>query len=153
MNPFRKIQIKKTENLDKVFDFRERKQYFPLKFGSYLKMLIKNQKNLTEEEYLVVKGKNLLEEELDLIEILKKLQDIEKLKKILLNDKQLVLFELLTKPLIDGKEGLLLSERKPRFEKDKIKEIYNELKLKSDNEVDARILDLLDHEVVKYISI
>ena len=47
-----------------------------------------------------MKSKDQIAEEMDILKILKKLQEIDKLKRILLSDEQLYFFNLLRKPMI-----------------------------------------------------
>ena len=52
------------------------------------------------KQRLYIKAEEIYENEMDITYILKKIQDIEKLKLVLLNPKQLSLFNLLAKALI-----------------------------------------------------
>ena len=54
----------------------------------------------TEKERLITKAEKIYQKELDVINILKKLHEIENLKLLLLDENQLVLFNYLTKPYI-----------------------------------------------------
>ena len=54
----------------------------------------------TNKQRLIDKANQLFTEELDVIKILTKIHEIEKLKRILLNQDQLVLFNSLAKPLV-----------------------------------------------------
>ena len=107
--------LKLNENLlNNAFELRRRKilefQEFKNKnqkmnFGvlKFLKLNIKKILpifNLSYEEQLFHKSEEVYEKELDFIEILKKLQEVEKLKQILLNPKQQILFNFLAKPLL-----------------------------------------------------
>lgn len=55
---------------------------------------------LTFKEKLFMKATEVFEKEIDIVKILQRVQDIEKLKFILLNDQQRTLFEVLEKPMI-----------------------------------------------------
>lgn len=85
-------------------------EYFKLKLKKFLKFQLHPQENLF---YIAEK---IFQRELDVINILKRLQDVEKLKMILLNENQLSLFELLAKPMI-YLEG---HEKKKEFEEKKM---------------------------------
>ena len=139
-------------------------EYFKLK----LKRLLKFQ--LDPKENLLYIAEKIFKRELDVINILKRLQDVEKLKMILLNENQLSLFELLAKPMIylEGDEKNQEPEEKKmlsRFdstivdnklmarkkEEEKIKNIkkilYSYKKtVRSENltEIDQRLLKLVD---------
>ena len=69
---------------------------------SYLKNMLKSAfgKKLDHKGQLIVRATNIYEKEFDVISILKRLKDIEKLKMFLFNDRQLKLFELIEKPEI-----------------------------------------------------
>lgn len=123
---------------------------------------------MSSKEKLINKACNIFSEELDLVSILKRLQEMEKLKIILLNEKQLCLFNLLAKPMIyvesetDIKEihsGLKLfnllklkDDKKENNENHKkTLRIYEEM-ITSDklSEIDERILNLIDKNLEKF---
>ena len=142
-----------------------------LKFGffNYLKLVIKNRKyKLSDTEQLYMKGEKKIFEEFDIINIIRKLQDIEKLKNILLNEKQLYFFDLLSKPTISltnpvvnqSKQELLemslrdsesptLNLQKQGKTFQKFSDLYNELKSNSTKSyVDKKIIEMLDDDIV-----
>ena len=76
--------------------------------------------------------------------MMKKLQDIDKLKRILLSDEQLYFFELLSKPMIIIEDPLMkndesLNDKRFKFsilenkslEKEKLRQFYKVIKKKS----------------------
>jgi len=114
-------------------------------------------KNLTYEEQLILKAEQVFNKEVDIVSILRKLQEIEKIKFVLLNPSQISLLKLLEKPVINCDEdnpnlmmqlsttiiesGNIISLKK----KNPLVDIYKQLlKSESKSEVDCRILQLLD---------
>ena len=140
-------------------------EYFILNFKQLLSF------RLNEKEKLFLKGVEIFETKLDIVCILKKLQEIEKLKIILFNEEQLSLFNLLDKPLIyleenDKEANRLDSSRKMAHllkGSDKnslnilqVKEIidhFNKLKKSSKiTNLDERLLDLMDKNLKNFID-
>lgn len=163
--PKRKSSVRKITNLNQFIDIKNKEQYFPLDLCKYFKLLFKGKKlklNLNEKLYL--KGENQIFNELDIIEILKKLQEIEKLKRILLDENQLILFDILSKPVIfldskDEPKNLEMSDSqfsikdKKKYNKKKILECYNEIIMKKNqSEIDLRMLKLIDNNVLGLIN-
>lgn len=111
-NIIRKILVNILSFFSKGSPKRQIKNYdnFHKGFWSYFLFLVKSSipffnKKLNLGEKIMEKGEELFEKELDVVEILKRLQQIEKLKKILLDEKQMRLFKFLGKSKIDlGKE-------------------------------------------------
>lgn len=140
-----------------------------LKFNlfDYMKLAIKLKKFcLTNEEKLFIKGQKEIEAEMDIIVIMKKLQEIEKLKKILLNKNELFLFDLLEKPLIylekeeivgdlhidfRKKSVMVNSTTKTNYNKNEIIENYSAVK-NSDSYISKQILKLIDEDVYKFLG-
>ena len=98
---------------------------------------------------------------MDILHILKKLQDVEKLKRVLLNDEQLFFFNLLSKPMItinnmessDDRFRFTLSKRSSMYRATKIFEKYNSIKeSKKVSDIDKRILKLLDDDVSRFLK-
>ena len=114
---------------------------------------------MTFEEELFKKSEKIYENELDYIEILKKLQDVEKLKKILLNPKQLILFEFLSKPLLHLNErrddnlmmnSINLDNRANKNKEDlkKALDFYDDLKNEGNLlEIDKRLISLFNEDI------
>ena len=138
----------------------------------YAKLLIKQKKFcLSNKEKLFLKAEDQIIKEFDILNIVRKLHEINKLKQLFLNDEQMFLFNLLSKPMIvldkkDQKEGNLLKiedyifkypvGNNKNLEKDKILKIYKEIKKKvetnSGSEIDKKIIKLLDEDVRKYLN-
>ena len=117
-----------------------------------LKTIWKGKKNVKER--LFEKAENAFLKEIDIIQILKSVQDVEKLKFLLLNQKQVALFEL-----IDKKPMVLSREMKKResiiggqknISEEEAFHYYLELeKQESESEVEKRLLVLLNQHYKK----
>ena len=108
--------------------------------------------------------------ELDILQILKKLQEIEKLKRILLSDEQLYLFNLLSKPMIlldnqekrgnqyvdagaDDKLYKFSLKEKKSLQKETLSQLYDKMQKKPEkSEIDKRIMKLLDEDVMNFLT-
>jgi len=155
------------ENLEHYQKLKKKENFFSVGFFGFLKLFFKNRKwGLTNREKLFLKGENQVFEELDILKIMKKLQDIDKLKRILLSDEQLYFFELLSKPMIIIEDPLEspddeFRDRRFKFsikhnqtpEKERLKEFYDIIQRKSMNsDLDRRILKLLDEDVMCFLK-
>ena len=118
--------------------------------------------NLTYEEKLFSKSEKIYEKEVDYIEILTKLQEIDKLKQILLNHHQQVLFKFLSKPIlylndfVKNRENQIFSINLDQSESMKIDDLkqtldyYETLKLeKGISDIDERLLDVVRQNIQK----
>ena len=89
------IPIQRIESFE---FFKQSQNKFEFGFFKFLKIMTKCKRFfLTNQEKLFLKAEHEIKCEMDIIEILKKLQDIERLKKILLNKNEHFLFDLLDK--------------------------------------------------------
>lgn len=156
--------IKRMESFE---SFKKSQKKFEFGILKYLKIIIKC-KNLflSNEEKLFLKAEHEIKSQMDITEILKKLHDIEKLKKILLNKNEQFLFNLLDKPYIylEKDELNILKSKNMRrvlnwspkiisnnLKKNEIFESYKSIK-DSGSEIGQRILNLIDRDVVKFIQ-
>lgn len=132
-------------------------QYLKMKLGIFSKSSQLDYFNTAEERFY---------RELDVITILKKLQEFEKLKMIILDEKQLTLFNFLAKPLIGSKNRIRnsLSQagseiyenmcKKEKFSQEELRKTlnkYEEIGEKNLTEVDRKLFRLLDIENKKKI--
>jgi len=123
-------------------------------------------RKLSHKEKLILKAEEVFYKEIDIVSILIKLQEIEKLKYVLLNPSQISLLKLLDKPVIhcdDDNKNLMMQLSRTIIESGKrrsraIKENtlvdnYKQL-IRSENksEIDSRILQLLDDEMKLYLD-
>lgn len=96
--------LKKKKQL-KLFELNNDKD-FKLSVFEYLKFLIKKCFcfTLTKKEKLIKKAEEIYKEKLDISEILLKLQEVEKMKYLILNSDQYCLFSHLKKPQFPKRE-------------------------------------------------
>jgi len=158
-----------VENIEHYQKLKQKENFFSVGFFGFIKLLFKNRKwCLNNKEKLFVKAEDQIEEELDVLKILKKLHDIDKLKRILLSDEQLYFFNLLSKPMIvlenkksNREESLEIKDRRFKFSAKKntylnterMMKLYTGMLQRSENsEVDRRIMKLLDEDVKCFLD-
>jgi len=118
---------------------------------------------LTYIEEMFKKSEKIYEKEVDFIALLKKLQDIDKLKQILLSHHQQTLFNFLSKPVIHlndpnfrrlQKDYSINLEKSERDNKEDLKEAlnhYENLKnQKGFTEIDERLFEVLQENIKKF---
>ena len=116
------------------------------------------------KEKLFLKAHQIYDQEIDLVKILQRIQDIEKLKYLLLTEKQMALFNFLEKPLIivtndkNNEDSRMSNSKKigTISQRDQAIEYYNELK-KSENldPIDKKLFAMVDkrfHSFKKYFK-
>jgi len=123
-------------------------------------------RKLTQKEKLLLKAEEVFDKEIDIVSILLKLQEIEKLKFVLLNPSQISLLKLLDKPVIscdEDNQNLMVQLSRTILEsglissrfrrKNTLVENYKHM-IRSENksEIDCRILQLLDDEMKLRLS-
>jgi len=124
-------------------------------------------KKLAPEEKLILKAEQVFDKEIDIVSILLKLQEIEKIKFVLFTPSQIDLLKLIEKPVIHCEEeddkNLMMrlstkiiesgSRVKNNRKKNTLADNYKKM-IRSENksEVDCRILQLLDDEMKLYID-
>ena len=163
---------KKVKNLGKFHEFlKESPANSKINFNifEYIKLNFKNLTKfpLNEKEQLFTKGEKIYDEELDIVNILKKNQEVEKLKMVLFNEEQRVLFNLIDKPMIyvDDFDNLsyencsaqlkmtkMLKSSKT-LDDDNLKKIFFNMQKNQDlNPIDKRLMDLIDSNITAYVS-
>lgn len=179
-----KTQNEKMENAEKFEEFmHENNSKARIKFSihEYILFNFKNffRMKLSEKEKLFLKGVDLYKKEIDIVSILHKLQELEKLKCVLLNQDQLVLFNLLEKPLVyledeeidDGeksednaKERLtklmqsstITTKGKTGISQAHLKKVFDHFdqldKKKELTEVDKRLMGLVNENLAKFAN-
>lgn len=140
-------------------DMKEKKE-FRFSFFEYLKFKLKCgffQRN--KKERLFSKASQQVKKEMDIVNILKKLEDIEKLKKIILNDEELFCFNLLSKPIIDLEEHLVQRSKRKRAvsfsritTKKEVENMYEKLS-KNPSVIGKRILKMIDNRILGSLEI
>ena len=183
-NSLKKIRIKSSQNLEKMRNaekFEEFKnnssQNSKLKFNFFelIQMKLKQafSKDLSNKEKLFIKGVEYHDNELEIVSIFRKLQEIEKLKIVLFNKEQTTLFNLIDKPLIylendeDNRKGfqrtITANQRMTQMLQSghensqgnlkKIFEHFDSLEKKSQlTEIDKRLMSLVDENLTKFAN-
>jgi len=137
------------EIIDKYSEFYKKihkQKKFDMGYLRYLKVLLKNKSCcLNNDEKMYLQGENEISEEMDILKIMKKLQEIDKLKKILLSEEQLYFFNLIDKQMISLENYGISAEKEVwTFKPEIFKKNYELLSQKAgESEVDERILKLL----------
>ena len=122
---------------------------------------------LNEKEELFIKGEKIYDEELDIVHILKKIQEIEKIKMVLFNEDQIALFNLIDKPMVyvndfdnmsyencsaQLKMSKMLHSSKT-LDNDRIKKIFYNLQRNHEiSPIDKRLMDLIDSNITAFVS-
>ena len=114
-------------------------------------------------------ARNKIRDQLDIKNILEKLHEIDKIKYLLLNPQQLLLFQLISKPelLTEDEENhgnnhnaeFLIANIMKKYEEasdEKIEKLvlyYNEIKNNAGkDDMDSRLLNLLDEDVKDFLE-
>ena len=158
-------------NLEQYQKLKKKENFFGLGFCNFFKILMKNRSfNLKNRDKLFLKAEEQVLGELDILQILKKLQEIEKLKRIFLTDDQLYLFNLLSKPMIvlenqerreskyvvagaDDKRYKFSIKEKKSLQKETLSQLYGKMQTKAEkSEIDKRIMKLLDEDVMNFLT-
>lgn len=163
---------KKIRNLSQLHEFLKTSptnskitfnifEYIKLNFKQLARM------PLNEKEELFTKGEKIYDEELDIVHILKKIQEIEKMKMVLFNEDQIALFNLIDKPMVyvndfdsmsyencsaQLKMSKMLHSSKT-LDNDRIKKIVYNLQRNHDvSPIDKRLMDLIDSNITAFVS-
>lgn len=162
-----KVKILKFQN------FKQSSKNLYLNLLKYIRLSLKQLCpifRMSYEERLFSKCETIYEKDLDFVEMLKKLQDIDKLKKILLNTNQQLLFNFLMKPLVylDISDPNMLKKAKHKYtihlgskalqrEDEELKGAIEDFERLAGqgmlSEVDQRIMDIVDRESSKFVKI
>ena len=148
----RKKHEKDLETLENFVRFSNEKNTIKFSLFEYFSLICKKlfhrKKNFKEKLY--EKAEVIFEKEIDIAQILKRIQDIEKLKCLVLSPKQLALFNLLEKPMIfvnvDNEKKSLLNMRnlQSKIVMEEAFEYFVELEKKEQLEpIDKRLLLLV----------
>ena len=166
-----KIELSLTKNISEVNEkltnfqnyLRSKKHKKHLNFNTLTyvkaKFNLMTRRNLSKNQKDIIQAENLFPQETDIINIMIKLQEIDKLKYLLLSDEQISLFKLIEKPVLlcDGQQYeennalIQMSGISMNCKNDKRNEELNSYKIllenQSKSEVDQRILKLLEDQV------
>lgn len=148
-------EIKKPTENNLQFSFLDYAWYIICK-------LFRNAKTLSPKHKIIKKAEETFRKDVDCINIVEKLHDLEKLKVLLLDEEQLVLFHYLSKPIItaEGHENFIsdsisLSQRKitvlinkhkeaDSFIAESYKKVYSE---RENNKINKKLIELLDEKI------
>ena len=150
-----------NENVDNNLDigFWE---YMKLKFSLFCKC-----QKLNSTQKLFEKAKKMALQEMDFFLIMQKLQEIEKIKLVLLSPEQIKLFNLLTKPMIFEQDGVceelqredgfamsvMLENSKKLSDRMVMKDVleyYRKVKDNKGDEIDERLIMLVDKPLEQF---
>ena len=156
----------KTSKINQFRKFQNGKSKISINFLEYIHTKIMNICSCCTKSFkqrLYIKAEEIYENEMDITYILKKIQEIEKLKLVLLNPKQLSLFNLLAKPMIyvdkDKNKGLgggytiselISSTLHERSLKMAIEYYESQQKYGNESDVDRRLFNLVDENVNEF---
>ena len=151
---------KDTKSVEEFMKMADKSQQIKFNIFEFCKLAIKNilKIRLSFKEKVYKKAQQVFESEIDIVRILKRLQDIEKLKFLLLNEQQLVLFDILDKPMIwidENKEKAAI-ESKMSSNEFKAFTCYQELENKVDcDQIDNKLKLLIGKRFkdIKYFLI
>lgn len=99
---FEERNEKEKKTLEEFLKFRDHKNKIKFSTCEYIKYSLKKMCRMAFnfKEKLFIKAQDTFENEIDIVNILHRIQDIEKLKYLLLNENQMALFNVLEKPMI-----------------------------------------------------
>ena len=172
-NKFNEIKNQEKDLTIQKNDFKRSeeltKNFYKLEVGffEFLKFLFscicRCQKN--PKQKLIEKANKIFMREMDMISILKKIHEVEKLKLIMLNEDQLILFNSLSKPIVFLEDGATTKNKKYEGNsalkmtnyiknysdirrKSKFNNAYeNVMKLSTFNEFNRRLMELVDQNI------
>ena len=165
-------KVKNVEKLQEYMDVSSKTNMLNFNIIEYMRLQFKRlfKRKITDKEKLFLKGVEIYDKELDIVYILRKLQEIEKIKLIIFDNQQLTLFNILEKPLIflthDEEEGRRLSRMSPsqrmtqmlrsttNVDHDQLKKVFEHFEnLKTNSEltdIDKRLMDLVNNNLQKF---
>lgn len=126
---------------------------YPLEIGvfEYLKCIVKKIfcMKLSEKEQLISQAEMIFKEEIDVSNILIKMHDIEKLKLLVLDPNQTVLFNYLTKPFVKlnktQTKNIILRKGQEEIEPSKFMESYLKCtEFSKNNEISKKLVEFCD---------
>ena len=127
----------------------------------------KNRKIFINKVKALKTAHSKIDNDLDILNIMEKFQEIDKLKLILFNKEQLMLFNLIAKPeiFIEDEEiqsnnpGVMISSLLKGFDQRNDKNLvdlavyYNKIKQKDSDDLEGRLIKLIDIDMKKYFEI
>ena len=148
----------KGKSVDEFLKFRDQKNNLVFTNFDYIKYCMKKMFRIAInlKEKLFIRARETFENEIDIVKILQRIQDIEKLKYLLLDENQMALFNILEKPMIYVDENrnpnrtsfsLVFGPKKisSKVQVEKAFEYYKELeKEKEMDPIDLKLFHLVD---------
>ena len=166
----KKKELEKFENFAQFQQEENKKRKLDIGFWEYMKLKIKPwfkciKINSTQKLFLQAQKRAL--GEIDFFMMLRKLQEIDKIKLILFSPEQIKLFNLLSKPMIFNEEDIsedirrddgfkismnlnnskMLSDRSVMRE---VLEYYKNIKEKKGNKIDEKLLSLIEQSLEQF---
>lgn len=157
---FSSLVIKK--NLSKITD-SHKVQHFKLSFLDYLHYSwckVFQRKKLSDFHQFIQEAEKTFVKDMDTMNLVKKIHDLQKLKMLVLNEDQLVLFNFISKPIIVPSNNDLFCHaqesnrkithlmRKQTISNNLFEESYKRvLKNEENSEINQRLIHLLDDEI------
>lgn len=169
-NELKKEVLKNFENFAE-FRRKENKKYcLEISFWEYLKSWIRpffNCLGKNQKQKLFEKARRRAFEEMDFFMVMRKMQEIDKIKLLLFNQQQLQLFNLISKPMIfvedhiceeikneeRFKMAVMMEKSKGLNDKREVKQLleyYKKLNENKQNEIDQRLLVLVDRSLEEF---
>ena len=149
-----RVQIRKSSSI-----FIKNTEKIDLTFWEYLRSFFSQNEAIKEKMYILNEGTRRINERLDIFNLLKKLRELDKLKILLLEDDQYILFEGLPKPEIvrenNGSRTLKHNIKNAKFIQEKVKKdlilaSYQNVKLKKEgNIIDKKLLRIFDDIMIE----
>lgn len=154
-----------NKSLEEFLTITDKNQEIKFNIFDFFKLMGKKliSRALTLNEKLFVRAQDVFENEIDIVKILQRIQDIDKLKHLLLNEHQLMLFDVLEKPVIfaDDNEtrrssSMVTSQRKESVSDVNTKmrkafDYYMELEKKEKREdIDNKLFQMIDKRFKTY---
>ena len=146
---------KKSQNFS---EFNEKKEFLSMGYLEYICVRVYDffKLKLDRKKRIIIKGEKLYKEEIDIINILLRLQEIEKIKKFLFDDDQLLLFECISKPIITLEEDdykKIKSESRSSYQfktNSNLSESYKKIAGNAENsKINQRIISFIDENILK----
>jgi len=149
-----RLQIRKSPSF-----YLKSSDQIDLTFWEYLRSFVSPNEVIKEKMDILNEGIRRINERLDIFNLLKKLREVDKLKILMLEDDEYILFEGLPKPEIMGETGNKASSnhsiKNAKFIQEKVKNdlvfaSYQNLKSKKEgNLVDKKLLRIFDEILVE----
>ena len=169
-NELKNEVLKNFENFAQFRQKENKKYCLEISFWEYLKSWIRPFFNCLGKNHgqkLFEKARRRAFEEMDFFMVMRKMQEIDKMKLLLFNQQQLQLFNLISKPMIfvedhiceeikneeRFKMAVMMEKSKglnDKYEVQRLLEYYKKLNENKENEIDQRLLVLVDRSLEEF---